>query len=131
MAARKKKEVHLKKMKPEEQSKFQKATQKEVKTNLASSATWTLPRHSILETGYKENYTLKFHQRASQEFQTVSFYDYRRPATASLMVPMPGTSISPEYSKNWAMKRAEQTRVSSFYGEEKRGDPGNHRAGNR
>ena len=38
MAARKKKEVHLKKMKPEEQSKFQKATQKEVKTNLASGA---------------------------------------------------------------------------------------------
>ena len=38
MSARKKKEVHLKKMKPEEQSKFQKATQKEVKTNLASGA---------------------------------------------------------------------------------------------
>jgi hypothetical protein len=38
MASRKRKEVHLKKMSPEEQDKFQKAIQKEIQTNLKSGA---------------------------------------------------------------------------------------------
>jgi len=36
MASRKRKEVHLKKMKPAEQEKLRKAIQKEIQTNLAS-----------------------------------------------------------------------------------------------